>query len=77
MSVTILKKDIAASLFIKPATLKELLKRDFLKNKSAYGIEILLQQMETDKQIYFKGDKYSTYKKYAQSDKMKEYDLDV
>jgi hypothetical protein len=70
-----LKMDIAASLYIIPATIDELLTRDFLINKSRYGIELMLQQMEKDSWIFFKKEKYYTYKKFALSPRMSGYDL--
>ncbi len=69
-----LKRDIAASLFIKPASIEELLKRDFLKSKSFYGIDLLLSILEKEKWIYLKGGKYRTYKHVAKKDLI-EYDL--
>ena len=42
------KMDIAASLYYCPTTEENLFKRDFLQNKSRFGIQLLLRQMETD-----------------------------
>lgn len=75
MSTTILQKDIAASLFIKPGTLEELLERDFLENRSEYGINILLKIMEDKEWIYRRGETYYTYAKFARSSKMSDYEL--
>ena len=60
-----LQLNIAASLFIKPCDEKELLQREFLKNKSAYGVSLILQMLETDKAIYYKGEVIHTYKSWA------------
>lgn len=57
-----LQMDIAASLFMKPCTFEVLMERDFLKNTSEYGVEIQLKSMEMKGWIYFKNDKYFTYK---------------
>ena len=73
--LTTLKKDIAASLYMKPATFEELMDRDFLHNRSEYGIDSLLMQMEKDGWIFMRGEKYHTYKKFALSREMDEYEL--
>ena len=71
-----LKRDIAASLYMKPATFEELMERDFLHNRSEYGISIMLQQMENARWIYIRWDRYHTYKKFALSTEMAEYELE-
>ena len=72
---TELKKDIAASLYLKSATFEELMERDFLHNRSEYGVEICLNQMEKAGWIYVRGEKFHTYKKFALSKEMDEYEL--
>lgn len=47
-----IKMDIAASLFMCPCTEEELLERDFLKNKSKFIIQKLIQQITTDGWIF-------------------------
>jgi len=69
-----LKKDIAASLYIKPTNYNELIERDFLKNISEYGIDVLLRDLLADNWCYQKGETYYTYKK-AVEDNLEEYDL--
>lgn len=70
-----LKKDIAASLYMEPATFEELVQREFLINRAEFGISLLLNQMEIDKWIYMRGEVYHTYKKFAESPEMSEYEL--
>lgn len=70
-----LKKDIVASLFTIPCSLDELCKREFLKTYSKIGIDRILMSMENKKMIFFRGNKYYAYKKYALSREMSEYDL--
>lgn len=55
--------EIAASLWIKPATLEELCKRDFLNGKSEYGIFTLVNHGKSKGWIYEKNDVYYTFKK--------------
>jgi len=43
-----LRNNIAASLFMIPCTEEELLERDFLKNRSLYGVQGMIQWLETD-----------------------------
>lgn len=61
-SVTELMDMICASLLSKPCTEEELFNRDFLKNRSRYGISKLLQMLETSSKIYYKGDVLHVYK---------------
>lgn len=70
-----IKKDIAASLYLKPASLEELLEREFLHNRSEWGISVLIDQMIKDEWIYERNDKYHTYKKFAESEEMNDYEL--
>lgn len=70
-----IQKDIAASLYIKPTSLEELKKREFLKGMSEFGILTLLQMMQNKAWIYFKANKYYTYKSFAISKQMSEYEL--
>ena len=71
-----LKKDIAASLYMKPATMEELMERDFLHNRSEYGISVLLSLMVNEGLLFEKGETYHTYKKFALSSEMIDYELD-
>lgn len=68
--------DIAASLYMKPGTFDDLASRKFMKGKSNHGIITLLRILITKKACYKKDEKYYTYKKYALSDRMKEYELE-
>jgi len=70
-----LKHDIATSLFLRPCTLKELLDRDFLKSKSEYGISIILNMLEKDGAVYWKGETIHTKKNWAKNN-LKDRDLD-
>ncbi len=73
--LTELKKDIAASLYMTPATFEELMERDFLHNRSEFGISMMLQQMENAGWIFMKKEVYHTYKKSALSGEMDDYEL--
>ena len=75
MNVKEFKKNIAASLYILPGSLNELMTREFLKNISSFGVDQLLHQMEKDEWIYYRYEKYYTYKKFATSTEMAEYEL--
>ena len=75
-SLSGLKKDIAASLYMKPATMNELFKRDFLQNRSEYGVSILLDIMVKDGWLFERGETFHTYKEFALSSEMSEYELD-
>ena len=55
--------DICASLWLMPGTIQDLSRRDFLHNKSDYGIDRCLQQLERKKLIYEKDSKLYCYKK--------------
>lgn len=71
----VLRRNIAASLWIVPGTLLDLTKHDFLKGYSAANVDRMLQFMEKDGWIYQKGETYYTYTKFAMSDEMSEYGL--
>lgn len=58
-----LKNLIILSLGVVPADINNLMKRDFLSNRSRYGIERLLQQLKKDGKIYMRRDKFYAYKK--------------
>lgn len=60
-----LRHDIATSLFISPCTEEVLCDRYFLKNKSGYGIGIMLQMLEQDGALYYKGDVMHIKKSWA------------
>ena len=76
LSLTDIKKDIAASLYMMPGTMEELMERDFLHNTSEYGVSLLLSFMLKDGWIYEKGETFHTYKKFALSSEMSDYELD-
>lgn len=63
--ISILAMDIAASLWIKPATFEELYARkiESLKNSSEYMFDRLVKIAESKGWIYLKGETYYTYKK--------------
>lgn len=54
--------EIAASLWIKPATLEELCQRDFLSGKAEYGVFRLLNMGREKGWIYQRNEVYYTYK---------------
>jgi hypothetical protein len=60
-----LKYDIAASLYIKPCTEDELITRDFLKQRSPYGLGILIRMLEQEGAIYYKDSTICVFKKWA------------
>lgn len=70
-----LKHDIATSLFVCPCEINELLNRDFLKNKSEYGVSILLNILEKDGAIYYKGEVMHIKKGWAKKN-LKDRELD-
>ena len=73
--LTRLKQDIAVSLFYKSATIDELMERDFLKTTSRYGVDRMLHQLEKDDIVYYRWDKYHTYKKIRTMSSYSEYEL--
>lgn len=63
-SIKDLKELIVLSINCRPTNdLDDLMQRDFLKNKSRYGIEILLHDLRRNKHLYKKGAKLYAYKK--------------
>lgn len=70
-----LRYDIATSLFLCPCEINELLDRDFLKNKSEYGVSILLNMLEQDGAMYYKGDVMHIKKSWAKKN-LKDRGLD-
>ncbi len=74
-----LRNDIAASLYIAPCTLKELMSREFLKTTSLYGVESSIQVLENKEAIYYTGkgedEVIHVYKKWAKTN-LKEYEID-
>lgn len=70
-----LKHDIATSLFLCPCEINELLDRDFLKNKSEYGVSILVKMLEQDEAIYYKGEVMHIKKAWAKKN-LKDRELD-
>lgn len=48
-----LKEMIAVSLWIKPCNVLELLERDFLKNKSRYGVDCMLMMLDGEGATYY------------------------
>ena len=59
---TELFKNIAASLWVSPATIEELSGRDFLKFRSEIGVSNLLHAMVNLGWIYQRGERFFTYK---------------
>lgn len=70
-----LRNDIAASIFLLPCKEEELFQRDFLKNKSQYGIQLFIRRLEQLDALYYKGDVMHIKKKWAKEN-LKEYELD-
>jgi hypothetical protein len=73
--LTELKHDIATSLFVCPCNEEELCERDFLKNKSNYGIDILVRMLHKDDALYYKSDKMHIKRKWAKKN-LKDRELD-
>lgn len=67
-------KDIAASLWMKPATIEELAERDFLKFRSIIGVSNMIVAMVKLGWIYERGDRLFTYKKTV-SEHLSDYEL--
>ncbi|MBT4376093.1 hypothetical protein HOD29_01840 [archaeon] len=74
-TLTVIMKDIAASLYHCPATFEELLERNFLENYSSVGIDSLLGKMQKVSWIYEKEDRFYTFPEFAASKEMEGYDL--
>ena len=53
-----LKDLIYLSLAVQPATLSELMERDFLKNVSTYGVDRILMILELDGKVFIRRDKF-------------------
>jgi hypothetical protein len=70
-----LKLDIASSLFSLPCEEDELFERDFLKNKSRYGLQRVIQMLESDGALYYKNDVMHIKKSWAKKN-LKEYGHD-
>ncbi len=68
------KKDIAASLFSRPCTLEELIKRDFLEDESSFKITMLVKTMFQSGWLYQRGEIYHTYTSTVRKH-LKEYEL--
>lgn len=72
-----LKENIAASLYMQPATLAGLMERDFLAHYSDYLVDRLLMQLEGQGWIYQDSkDRYHTYKRVAKRE-LREYELGI
>lgn len=73
-----LRNDIAASLYMAPCTIKELLTREFLKTTSSYGVESQIQSLENKGAVYYTGkgedEVVHIYKEWAKKN-LQEYDL--
>lgn len=67
-----LKELIILSLDGSPASVDELMKRDFLHNRAKNGIELLLRQLEIGNCIYWKGKKLYA-RKASVKDVLKRY----
>ena len=70
-----LRNDIAALLFLLPCKKEELFERDFLKNKSQYGIQLFIRRLEQLDALYYKGEVMHIKKKWAKEN-LKEYEID-
>lgn len=64
---------VCASLLTKPCTEEELFNRDFIKNIADYWKHKILQWLETDSKIYYKGDVIHVYKKVEKELEKKGY----
>lgn len=74
-SVLRLQRDIAASLFMEPATLEELRTRDFLRHYSEESVDRMLMRMESKGWIFINPQgRYQTYKKIAATE-LADYEL--
>ena len=70
-----LEKDIAASLYMAPATLDELCERDFLEYIADFNVDRILMKLENKGWIFVNREgKYQTYKKVA-SRELSEHEL--
>lgn len=67
-------KDIAASLWMEPATVEDLTKRDFLQFRSVIGVSNVTHAMVNLGWLYERGDKLFTYKKTV-IDHLSEYEI--
>ena len=70
-----MRNDIAASLFLLPCTFEELMKRDFLKNKSEYGVQHFIRDLERVDAVYYKVETIHIKKKWAKEN-LQEYEID-
>lgn len=75
--LTLIQQEIAASLWMLPCTFEELCKRDFLKGKSEYGVQVIMGLIENKGWIYQRGDKYYCYKSTAKMLNREGYELDL
>lgn len=66
--------NIAVSLFLCPATEKELMQRDFLKNRALEMVQRFIMQLEKDA-IYYRGETMHIKKNWAKKN-LKGYGLD-
>ncbi len=67
---------VAASLWVKPADLTELMKRDFLNGFSEYSVFQLIALAKRRGYVYEKTDTCYTYKKALDALNRKGYELD-
>lgn len=66
---------IAVSLYLSPATLDELMTRDFMRNRADYMIDRLLQRLEVKGWIWQdRHGRYHTYRAVAKKE-LASYDL--
>ena len=71
-----LTNEIVVSLYFEGATIDELMKRDFLKNKSKFGVGILIKHAKNDGFIYeTKTGKLKAYKHIKNILRFSEYEL--
>lgn len=60
---------------MKPCTIEELYEREFLKQISKYGIDIIIQSLEQLGALYYKGEVMNIKKSWAKEN-LKYYELD-
>ena len=70
-----IRNDIAASLFLLPCTFEKLMEREFLKNKSEYGVQHFIRDLDRVDAVYYIGEKIHIKKKWAKEN-LQEYEID-
>ncbi len=69
-----LEDQIMVSLFLSPANLSDLMKRDFLQYISDVNVDRILVRLENEGLIFYRGDEIFTYKKTAKN-RLVKYEL--